>query len=111
MISNFFSLIPEIPNIKFFIFFISVKYSVVIGRSIYSLYKNPRCSLACCLSLVLTIDEVQSEARSMEGNSGWQMKTQLECGNEFEGIKLIAKVVVCYFIPLVTIPNQQYIVI
>jgi hypothetical protein len=46
--------------------------------------------------MVLTIDEVQSEARSMEGNSGWQMKPQLERGNEFEGIKLIAKVVACY---------------
>jgi hypothetical protein len=37
--------------------------------------------------MVLTIDEVQSEARSMESNSGWKMKSQLKRGNEFEGIK------------------------
>jgi hypothetical protein len=38
---------------------------------------------------VLTIDEVQSEARSMEGNSGWKINAQLKRGNEFEGIRLI----------------------
>jgi hypothetical protein len=48
--------------------------------------------------MVLTIDEVQSEARSMEGNSGWKMKTQLQSGNDFEGIILIVRLFFLYYL-------------
>ncbi|XP_031563513.1 uncharacterized protein LOC116299030 [Actinia tenebrosa] len=65
-----------------------VKYVMVVGKTIYSVIKNPRCSLACCLSVILTLDEVQSEARSMESNIGLEMKTQLQTGNEFQGLSL-----------------------
>ncbi|KAK3732651.1 hypothetical protein QZH41_010254 [Actinostola sp. cb2023] len=64
-----------------------VKFFVAIGRSIYSVVKNPRCSLACCISIMLTVNEVQSEARNMDGNSGLKMKKQLQRGNEFDGTR------------------------
>ena len=64
----------------------TVKYSVAIGRNIYSVFKKPRCSLACCLSFVLTLNEVQSEARDLAGkSSGWRIKAQLKRGIESEG--------------------------
>ncbi|XP_031558297.1 uncharacterized protein LOC116294778 [Actinia tenebrosa] len=65
-----------------------VKYVMVVGKTVYSIIKNPRCSLACCLSVILTLDEVQSEARSMGSNIGLKMKTQLQSGNEFEGLSM-----------------------
>jgi hypothetical protein len=49
--------------------------------------------------MVLTIDEVQSETRSMEDNSGWKMKTQLQSGNDFEGIIMIVRL---FFVILFT---------
>ncbi|XP_031559755.1 uncharacterized protein LOC116295938, partial [Actinia tenebrosa] len=61
-----------------------VKYSVAVGQSIYYLIKNPRCSLSCCLSIMLTIDEVQSEARSMASNSGWKTKNLVKPSNDFQ---------------------------
>ena len=35
-----------------------MQYLVILGRQLWEIRKNPHCSAECCLSLVLTLQEV-----------------------------------------------------
>ena len=42
------------------------KYLVVIGRRLFDLYKQPECSVDCCLELCLSLNEAKDEAAGMD---------------------------------------------
>lgn len=44
----------------------SVQYLVTLGRTLWKLRGNPHCSADCCLSLVLTLQEVGDVATSSQ---------------------------------------------
>ncbi|XP_032236188.2 uncharacterized protein LOC116617545 isoform X2 [Nematostella vectensis] len=67
---------------------IVVKYVVSFGRVFVSFYKNPRCSLGCCVTMLLTAGEVQEEAFGLEDNKGFKMKSQIQSGPDFGGLSM-----------------------
>ena len=47
-------------------FFVSVQYLVTLGGKLLKWRRNPKCSTECCLSLVLTLQEVGQMATSTQ---------------------------------------------
>ena len=57
---------PPLTLLLFFHPRFSVQYLVTLGQTFWALRRNPHCSADCCLSLVLTLQEVGDVATSSQ---------------------------------------------